>query len=257
MDHKLVIDTAVLAGEILLKSGAETYRVEDTMKHILSTENTETAEALVMLTGIVATMEDPGAQPVTVMRRVNDRGTNIYRIIEVNDISRKYCSGKMSLEATYAALKNLKRRQYSTAVYNIATVLVPMGFAPLWGGGLKEVAASAFVGGALALLMTAGKRVRAGGFFLNAVCAAGTTAASILLCCLYPALNVDTLIISGLMPLVPGMAVTNAVRDTLRHDFISGGARVLEAFMTAAAIALGAGAGMLLMQMLGPGGVFL
>ena len=101
-------------------------------------------------------------QPVTVMRRVDDRGTNIYRIIEVNDISRKYCSGKMSLEATYAALKNLKRRQYSTAVYNIATVLVPMGFAPLWGGGLKEVAASAFVGGALALLMTAGKRLRAG-----------------------------------------------------------------------------------------------
>ena len=95
MDHKLVIDTAVLAGEILLKSGAETYRVEDTMKHILSTGNTETAEALVMLTGIVATMEDPGVQPVTVMRRVDDRGTNIYRIIEVNDISRKYCSGKM------------------------------------------------------------------------------------------------------------------------------------------------------------------
>ena len=57
MDHKLVIDTAVLAGEILLKSGAETYRVEDTMKHILNTGNTETAEALVMLTGIVATME--------------------------------------------------------------------------------------------------------------------------------------------------------------------------------------------------------
>ena len=245
MDHKLVMDTAVLAGEILLKSGAETYRVEDTMKHILNTGNTETAEALVMLTGIVATAEDPGMQPLTVMRRVTGRGTNIY------------CSGKISLEEAYDTLRNLERRQYSTAVYNIATVLVPMGFAPLWGGGLKEVAASAVVGGVLALIMTAGKRVRAGGFFLNAVCAAGTTAASILIRCLYPSLNVDTLIISGLMPLVPGMAVTNAVRDTLRHDFISGGARVLEAFMTAAAIALGAGAGMLFMQLLGPGGGFL
>ena len=45
MDHKLVMDTAVLAGEILLKSGAETYRVEDTMKHILNTGNTETADS--------------------------------------------------------------------------------------------------------------------------------------------------------------------------------------------------------------------
>ena len=257
MDDKSIVEMAVLAGEIMLRSGAETYRVEDTMKHILNTGNTETAEALVMLTGIVATAEDPGMQPLTVMRRVNGRGTNIYRIIAVNDISRQYCSGKISLEEAYDTLRNLERRQYSTAVYNIATVLVPMGFAPLWGGGLKEVAASAVVGGVLALIMTAGKRVRAGGFFLNAVCAAGTTAASILIRCLYPSLNVDTLIISGLMPLVPGMAVTNAVRDTLRHDFISGGARVLEAFMTAAAIALGAGAGMLFMQLLGPGGGFL
>ena len=90
MDHKLVMDVAVLAGEIMLKSGAETYRVEDTMKHILNTGHTKTAEALVMLTGIVATMEDPGMEPITVMRRVEDRGTNIYRVMEVNEISRQY-----------------------------------------------------------------------------------------------------------------------------------------------------------------------
>lgn len=257
MDQKLVMDAAVLAGEIMLKSGAETYRVEDTMKHILDTGHTETAEALVMLTGIMATMEDPGMQPITVMRRVEDRGTNIYRVMEVNEVSRKYCSGKISLEEMYEALKNMKGRQYSTLVYNLATVLVPMGFAPLWGGGIKEVAAAAVVGSVLAFLMTAGKKLRAGGFILNAVCAAGITAAAILIHHIYPGVNMDTLIISGLMPLVPGMAVTNAVRDTLRHDYISGGARVLEAFVTAAAIALGAGVGMLLMQMLDPGGVVL
>lgn len=254
MDDKLVMDTAVLAGEIMLKSGAETYRVEDTMKHILNTGHAQTVEALVMLTGIVATMEDPGMQPITVMRRVDDRGTNVYRVMEVNEISRRYCSGKMSLEETYDALKHIRGRQYSTSVYNIATVLVPMGFAPLWGGGIKEVAASAAVGGVLAFLMTAGKKLRAGSFILNAVCSAGITAASILIHHLYPPVNMDTLIISGLMPLVPGMAVTNAVRDTLRHDYISGGARTLEAFITAAAIALGAGVGMLIMQTFRPGG---
>ena len=29
MDYKLLLDTAVMAGEILLESGAETWRVED------------------------------------------------------------------------------------------------------------------------------------------------------------------------------------------------------------------------------------
>ena len=35
MDYKLLFDTAVFAGELLMKNGAETYRVEDTMYRIL------------------------------------------------------------------------------------------------------------------------------------------------------------------------------------------------------------------------------
>lgn len=48
------------------------------------------------------------------------------------------------------------------------------------------------------------------------------------------------------MPLVPGVAITNAIRDTLQGDYLSGGARVLEAFLKAASIALGVGIGMAL-----------
>ena len=39
MDYKLLLDTAVFAGEILMKNGAETYRVEDTMYRILKKSN--------------------------------------------------------------------------------------------------------------------------------------------------------------------------------------------------------------------------
>ena len=43
-------------------------------------------------------------------------------------------------------------------------------------------------------------------------------------------INMDTVIISAIMPLVPGVAITNAIRDTLQGDYLSGGARVLEPF---------------------------
>ena len=59
-------------------------------------------------------------------------------------------------------------------------------------------------------------------------------------------INMDTVIISAIMPLVPGVAITNAIRDTLQGDYLSGGARVLEAFLKAASIALGVGIGMAL-----------
>ena len=44
-------------------------------------------------------------------------------------------------------------------------------------------------------------------------------------------MNMDTVMIGSFMPLVPGMAITNAVRDTLRGDYLSGGARVMGSFL--------------------------
>ncbi len=49
------------------------------------------------------------------------------------------------------------------------------------------------------------------------------------------------------MPLVPGTAITNAIRDTLRGDYISGSARAIEAFIVALSIALGVALGLLLL----------
>ena len=270
MDDKSIANMAVFAGEIMLRSGAETYRVEDTIKHILDTAGgagapgtgiggSESAgavrtESLVMLTGIIVTIERPGQEAITVMRRVHDRGTNMHRIVEVNEISRKYCAGDLSAEETWERLENIKGRQYTVWMYNVATVLVPAGFAPLFGGGLREIFAAGAVGILLAVIMTIGKRMRISSFILNMICAGGVAAAAMALKAWYPILNMDTVIISGIMPLVPGVAITNAIRDTLRGDYISGGARALEAFVTAAAVAIGAGVGIAAMNVLWRGG---
>lgn len=257
MDYRLIADTAILAGEIMLRSGAETYRVEDTMKHILDTAGAEKTEAIVMLTGIIVTINDPGADAVTVMRRIRDRGTNMNRIVEVNEISRKYCAGEVPLEEIRQKLESMKGHRYSTWMYNLATVLVPAGFAPLFGGGIAEIAASAVTGVVSAVLITAGKKTGIGSFILNMLCSVGIAVTAVLLKAWHPALNMDTVIISGIMPLVPGVAITNAIRDTLRGDYISGGARVLEAFVTAASVAIGIGAGIASVSMLWRGGVLL
>lgn len=290
MDDKSIANMAVLAGEIMLRSGAETYRVEDTIKHILDTagesggdrgdgssgtgdggtvnarangtspsRRAESAgavrtESLVMLTGIIVTIERPGQEAVTVMRRVHDRGTNMHRIVEVNEISRKYCARELSAEETWEKLKSIKGRQYTVWMYNIATVLVPAGFASLFGGGPREIPAAAAVGVLLAVVMTVGKRLRISSFILNMICAGGVAAAAMALKVWNPALNMDTVIISGIMTLVPGVAITNAIRDTLRGDYISGGARALEAFVTAAAVAIGAGVGIAAMNVFWRGG---
>ena len=77
MNYKLLLDTAVAAGELMLENGAETYRVEDTMHRILSLSRLQTAEVFVTMTGFVATLDDPSIHSMTVVRRITNRSTNL------------------------------------------------------------------------------------------------------------------------------------------------------------------------------------
>ena len=43
--------------------------------------------------------------------------------------------------------------------------------------------------------------------------------------------HLDPIIIGSIMPLVPGVAITNAIRDTIQGDLVAGNSRATEAFL--------------------------
>lgn len=245
--NKLVVDTAMLAGEIMLSSGAETYRVEDTMCHILKTSNCQSIEALALMTGIVVTVNDESMeQPITMVTTIKDRNTNLNNVIKVNDISRKYCAQEISLEEAYERLKNVKEKQYNRVNYNIATIGIAIGFAMMLGGTLLDVGCATFIGAALAGVITICKIVKLDGILMNILSGFAIGFFSVLLKNFLGAdMNMDVVIVSTIMPIVPGVAITNAIRDTLQKDYLSGCARMLEAFLIAATITVGIGLGMI------------
>ena len=245
-NYKLLVDTAALAGELMLSSGAETYRVEDTMYHILKTEKSDSIEALALLTGIVVTVNDKSLEnPLTVMKTVNERTTNMTNIIKINDISRRYCAGVITLKEAYEQLQKVGGKQYNRMLYNLGTVGIAVGFAMMFGGGARELMTTVVVSGLLALIITLGKIMKWSGIFVNAL---GGMAISMFTLIfkgiVFPELNMDIVIIGAIMPIVPGVAITNAIRDTLQADYLSGCGRMLEAFLTAASVAIGIGLGM-------------
>ena len=81
---------------------------------------------------------------------------------------------------------------------------------------------------------------------MNAICAFGVAVTAACVNRVTSGWNLDIVIISSLMPLVPGVAITNAIRG-----YAAGGIIFPEApgywrhFLTAAAIGLGAGTGMI------------
>lgn len=251
MDAQLLMKTAALAGELMLCSGAETYRVEDTMHHILKTaDNLEMAEVLVIMTGITATIKQKDENVISIVKRVNSRTTNMSRIMEVNDISRRYCGEEITLEEAYKELSGLKRNIYSRLENRLGVLGICVGFSIFFGGGIREILVTLLVGLVLTACMTIGEKMRFHAFLQDVFGSFGIAVSSLLLSSLVK-VNLDTVIISSIMPMVPGVAITNAVRDTLQGDYLSGSARVLEAFLKAAGIAVGIAIGLLLMGVVG------
>jgi len=56
-----------------------------------------------------------------------------------------------------------------------------------------------------------------------------------------PVADPDTIIIGSIMTLVPGVAITNAVLDTINGDYLSGTVRLLDAILVFLSIAIGVG----------------
>ena len=113
MDYRLLMDTSILAGEIIMENGGEAYRAEETVNRMLNTSNAKHVEVVVMGTSMVATVSNPYRDAITATRRIRRRGTNLQRIAEVNVVSREMCEGRLSLEEAFHQLEELReKKQY-------------------------------------------------------------------------------------------------------------------------------------------------
>ena len=239
MEYGALMEMAVRAGEIMLASGAEVYRVEDTIHRILKHSGIARADVFVVTTGIVATIADASLPPLTLVKRVENRATNLNRIYQVNNVSREFCSGKLSVREAQERLDRIA----NTTLYGfwkkcIGYAATTGFFAVMFGGGPGECLVAAVVGVVLAFVLRAASNLMLNDFCQNALGSfALAVAAYLLRRGAFLGMSLDVVIISAIMPLVPGVTFTAAIRDTLNGDYSSGVARMAEAVVVALAVA--------------------
>jgi len=251
LNYKLLFNTALLAGEIMLKNGAETYRVEDTMTRILKMSGLKTTESFVTPTGIILTLDDDIIDIMTSLKRVNNRCTNLHKIALANEISRDFCDKKINLNEAYSRLSKVNIiLPYSKKVIFIFTALSPLFFSMAFLNTitLYKLLVALICGITLSTIKLISSKYNVIRFFSDLFCSASVAIiSSYCFSNLYLDKSIiDPIIISSIMPLVPGVAITNAIRDTLYGDYISGLSRAAEAFIVAVSIALGVGLGLTL-----------
>lgn len=235
-----VFYVAINAGKLLLENGAETYRIEDTMNRIAASYGIENAQVFVTPTVIIFSVND---YSLTQTVRIEERFNNFERVHAVNTLSRKISNGlhiKEAIEEVDAIHESLSFPFWFVV---FAAGVASSMFLIMFNGVYTDMPI-AFIGGAGALLINESllryTRLKFFTEFFSSFYVAilmiiyvgfGFTDASML----------NTIIIASVMPLVPGVLITNAVREMIRGHLMAGSVKGVEAALTA--IAIGAGVG--------------
>ena len=99
--EELAIDCFLLAGRLLIQSGAETYRAEDTMLRMAISQGLTDAQSFVTPTGIIFSA---GHKRPTRIAQISSRTTDLEKIAFINSVSRKLTAGVITLEEAYSEL---------------------------------------------------------------------------------------------------------------------------------------------------------
>lgn len=239
---KKLMKLALSSGESMLKNGAETYRVEDTMVRICgSRENISNVDAFVTQTGIFLTLEYED-EIYSNFKRIKDVSINLKKIDALNQFSRNFVCTNISIDEGMEIIHKIDQMKgYSKLTKALLGATAAAFFCIMFGGNFKDFISSYLVSFFVIIILTKLEKFRLTFFIDNFLGAFLASLFSVITLELGLGENLDMIIIGSIMYLVPGVAITNAIRDTMSGDSLSGLSKGMEAVFCALAIAFGVG----------------
>ncbi|OWZ82908.1 threonine/serine ThrE exporter family protein [Natranaerobius trueperi] len=228
------------AAEIMLANGGETYRVEQMVEYMCKSAGIKFVEPYATPTGIFISVNNVDEPPETTIRRVRSRTIDLDKVSRINELSRRIASHEISYQKAQKELKSIAKEGKT------------FGFWPtIWGACMISASSAMFFGGhwidilpsfiiSFIIQITINYMdIRDIYFFSDFLAGLIGGLVGSAFINLGFGTSLDVLTVSALMPLVPGVAITNGVRDIIKGDLNSGMVRVFAAIWVAVAIASG------------------
>lgn len=239
----LLMDACLLAGEILMANGSEITRVEDVILRIGRAAGIEKIQVYALLNAITVSFPTQG---LTQMRAIPPRiqTMDMEKIVAVNDLTRKFTAHKIVLTDLYDCLEKIDvtiptfpvwlQVLAATSVSVPLMVMLTRTAAPI---NLGLTAVSSCLAYTIYLAIRSRFNMRYFALFVASLMISLIMLVSSHL--LKSPFDPDIVIVGAIMPFVPGVALTNAVREIMAGNFISGQGRFIEALLSAASVGLG------------------
>ena len=225
-------------GEKMMKSGAAVNRIEDALQRLGNAYGVKQMNVLVITTSILVTMELQTGEIFTQTRRINGSGTNFTRLEKVNEVSRKCCESPMTPAELDAALENIEGDIKPWLLY-FGSAVAAGSHAVFFGGTFADGVVAAIFGLIICFLQIKLPYICQNNMVFNLMASLLSGVGICLVSKFIPFMHMDKVMIGDIMLLIPGIAMTNSIRDILIGDTISGIMRLIESLLWAAALALG------------------
>lgn len=242
------LSIALDIGEQLLMSGAEIGRCEDTISRIMSAYGAKTTHVFTVTAGIIVTAVAEDGCAVTQLRRVKSSKFNLHKMEKLNQLSRDICKNKPTHDEVAQKLEEIdKCPTYPLYIHIIAYSFISAAFSAFFSGGLENMPAAAITGALLCLVERMFVNLKIDSMFTTCACSFVAGLNNVILIKLGIGVDFASISIGNIMLLIPGIAMTNSIRDMFGGDFISGTSRLFQSMTIAFLVAFGfTFAGMLL-----------
>lgn len=246
--HDRVLHELLDFGEALLSSGAEISRVEDTLTRLGRAYGAETINTFVITSDIILTILFQDDVERTQMRRIRSGSSLDFEKLEkLNALSRSVCAKPLAPDALHEALQQIVQQKPKTLTVYLGNILTAGGFAIFLGGSWLDGLLAAATGALVCLVQRKLIPTFRNAMFSQLLLGLLSGLLVCLTCRFTHIFSMDKLSIGVIMLLIPGAALTNAIRDMLIGHTISGLLRLAESLLLALMLAIGIGSAIYLL----------
>ncbi|MBE6531186.1 MAG: threonine/serine exporter family protein [Ruminococcaceae bacterium] len=236
-----LFSNAMDIGEQMLICGAEVRRVEDTVRRMCSAFGAKRTDVFIIPSSMVVTVYMPNSDTYTMTRRITAISTDIEKLHNLNNLSRRICSKKdMASEDIHKEFKHIMSgKAYPFWVGLFSYMIIAGAFAIFFGGGLADALAALMIGGVMRIVTVLLEHAKMNQIFIKFVCAFGISTFALGFMKMGLISSIDSAIIGNIMYLIPTIGLTNGLRDLFAGDSVAGLIRLIEAILNALGIAAG------------------
>lgn len=227
-------------GEALLLCGADVHLVEDELARIGHAYGAYKMNVFVITEAIVATMTLPNGIEHTFTRRIiGDSSNDFYRIEKLYRLCAQAEKEHLEPAELHNRLSKITNESMPGWALFVGGVLSAGGFTVFFGGTLLDALVSAAFAVVLCISIRYARPWVPNTIIFNFVNSFLCGFAIMGVATFWGNVSTDAVMMGDIMLLIPGVAMTNATRDMLSGDTISGVMRFVESALWAISLALG------------------